>query len=172
MKDFMYEFDIHKKELVADCNLYPTGLTKSDTPWLYASNNKYDENDINHEKVGKWMLFLTESNVNEIWDKIKVAIASGDLWSAKVSTTNAEQPNYAIMIYTKDYTDLNDVIHVLDYLEHSGIKPSRVNIKYKTDQQTGAGVYSRFGQKASIYSSDTIRQNGDGQSWRITQPIN
>lgn len=166
---FMYEFDVGKNQLIADCNFRPTEFTKSDTPWLYAQNNKYDES--HYEKVGKWMLFLPKASVNEIWNKIKAAITTGDLWHAKVSTTNPEKASYAIMIYTKDHTDLNDVISVLDFLEVSGIKSTHTIIKYKTDEQTRAGVYSYFGQKASIYSSDTIRQGGNSRSWRNTQSV-
>jgi hypothetical protein len=80
------------------------------------------------------------------------------------------------MIYTKDYTDINDVIHVLNYLESSGIKPPQFTIKYKTDQQTRAGIYSGSRQKPWIYSSDTIRggaaQRSDSLFWRNIQAEN
>ncbi len=101
---FIYQFDIHKKEQVADCNLYPTEVSQSDTPWLYAINNKYAEDSINYKKVGKWMLFLPKDRVNAVWDEIKTAVSNGDLWQSKVSTTNPAKSSYAIMIYTKDYT--------------------------------------------------------------------
>lgn len=149
---YTYQFDIHKKELIANCSLYPTEISQSDSPWLYARNNKYAYADetINPEKIGKWMLFLPRDRVNAVWDKIKMAIVSGELWHSKVSTIHSSKPSYAIMIYTKDFTDINDVIHVLNYLESSGIKPPHFTIKYKTDQQTRAGIYSGSRQKPWI----------------------
>lgn len=153
---YTYKFDTRKKELITDCKLYPTDIHQSDSPWLYARNDKYE--NVDHEKVGKWMLFLSKDRVNEVWDEIKTAVANGELWHSKVSTTNPAKASYAIMIYTKDYTDLNDVIQVLDYLESSGIKPPQVNIYYKTDQQTYAGIYRGGRQSPWIYSSATVRR--------------
>ena len=157
---FTYEFDIHKKELISDCNIYPTEINNKDQEWLYAINNKYITESIDPEKIGKWMVFLSGAHINEAWDKIKKAVASGELWHTKVSTNNPAKVNsHVIIIYTKDYTDLNDVIRVLDYIESSDVKsPDRI-IKYKTNQQTFAGIYSGDPkQKPWIYSSDTMRE--------------
>lgn len=155
----LFDYDLNKKEVTNQCNLYPTEVNQQDMYWLYASNNKYDDEALDCEKIGKWMLFPTKDQVNATWDKIKEAIMNGDLWESKVSTTSSKSgyQNHAIMIYTKDHTDLNDVINVLDFLESSGIKPSHQTIRYKTDQQTRDGVYSGGGQKPWIYASDTIR---------------
>jgi hypothetical protein len=154
---YTYQFDIHNKGLITDCPLHPTDVSQRNSPWLYARNNKYVDESINPIKIGKWMLFVSDDTVNRVWDEIKIAVANGDLWRSKVSTHNPKKSSYAIMIYTKDYTDLNDVIHILNYLETSGIKPSHVTIKYRTDEQTRAGIYSGSRQKPWIYSSDTIR---------------
>lgn len=158
---FSYIFDLNTNEVKHQCDLKPTEVTKSTAYWLHAENNKYGRDTLEPAKIGKWMLFLSKEEVNATWDKIKQAVTSGDLWHSKVSTTEVSPvPNrgiYAIMIYTKDYTDLVDVINVLDYLEDSGIKARHTTIRYKTDQQTRAGVYSASGQKASIYDSNTIR---------------
>lgn len=168
---YTYEFDIQKKEIVSYCKLYPTDIHKSDSPWLWARNNKYDDDDVDYEKVGKWMLFLPKFRVNAVWDKIKLAVTNGELWSSKVSTTNPEESTYAIMIYTKDYTDLSDVIHVLDYLESSGIKPLQLRIFYKTDQQTYAGIYRGGGERPWIYSSTRVRQETASTTQRRRDPI-
>lgn len=83
---------------------------------MYASNNKYPEDIIDSNKIGKWMLFVHPRQVNYVWDKIKAGIADAELWHAKVTTNNPKRHGHAIMVYTKDYTDLEDVIRVLDYL--------------------------------------------------------
>lgn len=169
-KNFFYKFDIDKNELVSDCKINPTDINQSVTHWLYAGNNKYDD-VCDHEKIGKWMLFVNKDHINPVWDKIKMAITSGDLWHTKVSTTTDEpgKTSHAIMIYTPDYSDLNDVIRVLNYLESSGIKSPQTIIKYKTDQQTRAGVYRGGRQKPWIYSSDTIR--GRASDVPVTKPL-
>lgn len=155
-----FSFDLNKNEVTRQCNLYPTQVKKRDMYWLWAKNNKYDLATIQSKKIGKWMLFLTKQQADVIWDKIKQAIRDGDLWTAKVSTSDPEKPRdtHAVMIYTKDYTDLNDVINVLNFLESSGITSPQTIIRYKTDQQTYAGIYSGGEQKPWIYASNTIRE--------------
>lgn len=154
----IYEYDIITKKVITDCELKPTDVDDWEaTPWLYAWNNKY-EDDYDSNLVGKWMIFVPFSKVNDLWIRIKEAITDSHLWNSKVSTAKNGNRIYAIMIYTKDYTDIEDVISVLDYLEKSGLKPPGRAIKYKTDNQTRAGIYCGSNQRPSIYSSDTIRE--------------
>lgn len=153
----VFTFDVTKGE-VDDKKIYPTQVTEESASWLYASNNKYHEDSVDSDKVGKWMLFVPRNRVDSVWDQIKAGIRGQQLWHAKVSTTN-RQSSHAIMVYTKDYTDLADVIRVLDYLESADIKPRRKDIRYKTDQQTLSGVYSGGAQKPWIYDSGTIRSS-------------
>ncbi|KAJ3649276.1 hypothetical protein Zmor_021028 [Zophobas morio] len=164
---FHFICDYQTKKVIRDCNLKPTEVKKEVQPWLYAYNvnTGFDDDDDDDEgdyttttKVGKWMLFVSPEYVNSVWQKIKNAIEDGHLWNSKVSTIEPSNKSHAIMIYTKDYTDLPDVIKVLDYLETSGIKSANSVIKYKTDRQTYAGVYAGGKQRPWIYSSDTVRQ--------------
>ncbi|KAF2894933.1 hypothetical protein ILUMI_11241 [Ignelater luminosus] len=165
---YIFEYDHILRKVINECTLNPSEVSQEETPWLYASNEKYPYEEVNFEKVGKWMIFPPEEKIDSIWNKIKESIKDGSLWSCKVSTSN-----YAIMIYTKDYTDIDDVIKVLQYLESTGLKSNRV-IHYKTDQQTRSGIYAGRGRRASIYSSNTIRTTrkphedgqGDFLSWR------
>lgn len=158
---FVYNFDLNENEVLNPCDLYPADVTKTETYWLWARNNKYKNEDYDVEKIGKWMLFLTRETVNGVWDKIKQAVTNGDLWTAKVSTCSPGnvRETHAVMIYTKDYTDKNDVINVLNFLESSGIASPQTIIRYNTDQQTRANIYSGGGQKPWIYASNTIRES-------------
>lgn len=158
-----YKFDVLRNEIVSDCTLCPTNVLQAEYPFLYAKNNKYDTNSVDPGKIGKWLLFLSRDSVNAAWDKIKVAIANGDLWSAKVSTSSGVGVhNHVIMVYTKDFTDLNDVISVLDFLENSRLKkPANKTIYYKTEEQTAKRIYSGGGQRPWIYASNTIRLADD-----------
>jgi hypothetical protein len=109
-------------------------------------------------KTGKWMLFIHPAKVNQVWNKIKIGIKDAELSSSKVTTSNPKKSAlHAIMVYTKDYTDINDVVRVLDYLEKSDIKPKNKNIRYKTDAQTRAGIYSGHKERPWIYESTTVR---------------
>lgn len=146
-----------KKKRVVENPVKPTETAEEQASWLYASNNKYKESEVDDKKIGKWMVFTNTHKVNHVWNKIKDGISRGDLWQAKVSTKKSYHAPYAIMIYTKDYNDLADVIRVLDYLEQSAIKPKNRNIRYKTDQQTRAGIYSGGKKQPWIYSSETVR---------------
>lgn len=157
--EYSYIVDEGSNEVIKDCRIYPTEIMKNEFPWLYAY--KVDS-DINYEKTGKWMIFLPASKVNEVWDKIKSEILHGNIWNSKVSTTNMtpRQNTHAIMVHTKNYEDIDDVIKILNVLETTGIKAPESVIYYKTDAQTKAGVYKRGKQKPWIYSSDTIRSGG------------
>lgn len=153
---FSFEVDLEAKEIF-DSEINPTEVKYEKVEWLYASNNKYPEGSVNYDKVGKWMLFIKPQWVNQAWGKIKSGIAKGELWDAKVTTNNPGR-RHAIMIYTKDYTDLEDVIRVLNYLERTRLKPNNINIRYKADWQTRAGIYSGGKEKPWLYASETVRE--------------
>src|SRR5699024_574025 len=109
MDSYFFYCDSETKQVIRDCPLNPTDVCKTNCPWLYARNNKYS--NVQPDLVGKWMLFVKPSRVNSAWYKIKECIKEGILWNAKVSTKDPNpQATHAIMIYTKDYKDLDDVI--------------------------------------------------------------
>ncbi len=170
----IYEYDINKNEIINDSKLLPTDKESQNYDWLWANNNKYENIEINSKKIGKWMLFPNDKEVNNIWNKIKKNIQNGKLWHSKVSTNNKNKSNsYAIMIYTKDYTDINDVVNVLKILKDEAIIKQSQIIRYKTDEQTRMGIYFGGRQKPWIYSSDTIKNMLLEKNWRVDkQKIN
>lgn len=158
IEKYTYLCDIKTQQVIQDCQLKPSEITQTETYWLYAKNNKYDP-DMNLSKVGKWMIFPSKFKVDELWERVKEGVRMGDLWDAKVATTKPSgSQSYVIIIYTKDYEDVVDVVKVLEYLERTGIKATDKVIYYKTDEQTYAGVYAGHKQKASIYASSTVRK--------------
>jgi hypothetical protein len=156
----VFVFDSESKRVVLDSKCQPATVRVKGEPdaqyWLYARNNKYEEEKIDHNKVGKWMLFYPSDQINEIWEKVKLGIRNGDLWHAKVSFPNPGYNTQAIMIYTKDYTDIADVTRVLNYLISSGLKPAGRKILYKTDAQTRAGIYRGGKERHWLYDSDSL----------------
>lgn len=173
-----FSFDVDLEEYITfDSKVNPTDVEYERVEWLYANNNKYPEGSVNYDKVGKWMLFIEPKWVNHAWGKIKSGIATGELWDSKVTTNNPKKRFHAIMIYTKDYTNLEDVIRVLDYLERTRLKAKNKNIRYKADWQTRAGIYAGGKERPWIYASETVRELGTSnvsQSYNVVandQPV-
>ena len=91
--------------------------------------------------LGKWLVFRHVSKIDEMWEKIRKLVESGELGAtgAKVATMkknlNAADPNHKVICV---YTTKEDVDEV-------GLKLIQVvqnTIKYKTDEATLAGKYS------------------------------
>jgi hypothetical protein len=130
-------------------------MTATDTPsqttdsyWLQAErkNGAYPTHTPNG---GKWLIFVSSSEVDALWDTIRRATEDGQLGGyAKVSTAlqnpNANSPDKVICVYTYDCTDETDVKRIREELRHLGITSE---IRYKTDQETKAGIYSKRGNK-------------------------
>jgi hypothetical protein len=83
------------------------------------------------------MLFISAADVDRIWKKIAGATVSGELGiSAKVAPHDQhEDPENRrarlICIYTKDFSDIEDVVRVLGELKKLGIIETRGKIYYK-----------------------------------------
>ena len=85
------------------------------------------------------------AQIDEVWDKVRVATEHGLLGgSSKVATAkpNSNAKNAAvrvICVYTYDWTDRDDVMRVREQLRELGF---RSKISYKADSETIAGNYS------------------------------
>lgn len=119
--------------------------------WLRVDTSQHPESTAH---TGKWMLFVRAVEVDEVWVQIKAATVSGDLGSsAKVSTVmnNLLNPRsqgvqlHAIMVYTRDYRDLEDVARVLQKLRDMGFVG---RLSYKEDAATLSNIY---GGGAALY---------------------
>lgn len=103
-------------------------------------------------RSGKWLVFASRENVDEVWEKIREATEAGRLGtSAKVRTAMphlAEPPEWkerrVICVYTRDWTDEQDVMRVREELGKLGITKE---IPYKSDEDTLGGKYAVMGHK-------------------------
>jgi hypothetical protein len=83
------------------------------------------------------MLFIPSVNVDRIWKIIAGATISGDLGiSAKVAPHDQDEDpedrrTRLICIYTKDFSDIEDVVRVLGKLKRLGMVETRGKIYYK-----------------------------------------
>lgn len=119
-----------------------------DVDWIYAERKK-GKYPIPTRKSGKWLVFVEDRNVDELWKKIKGAVEEGKLGcSAKAATAEHKSPTgksgKVICVYTYDWTDQKDVRRIREELRNLGI----VNkISYKADEDTLSGKYRKAGHK-------------------------
>jgi len=111
--------------------------------------------------TGKWMLFPSRDTVNKTWATVAHATADGQLGiAAKVATDpgEADEAPRLICIYTKDFSDMEDVKRVLEKLLDLGLVGRERSIYYKCDAYTHLAINSgnEYGFKASLYASKDI----------------
>lgn len=149
----IYGYDVLNNRIMKESNILPTEEESKKFSWLWAINNKYG-NNYHAKKSGKWILALDATTVDAAWLRVKDGIKKGKLWKAKVSPKT-----FTIMIYTKDYEDIFDIVRVLDYLEKSKIKASETIIYYRINKHSRTAVYKiHHNSRPWIYSSQTIRE--------------
>lgn len=117
------------------------------------------------------MLFPKPDDVNRVWRIVAEAVIHGRLGdTAKVAPADPPNPfaagtqrqsSHLICVYTKDFSDLDDVRRVLDELVELGLAPRKASdgaIYYKADVYTYLGLDSNnpYGLKASLYSSKDL----------------
>lgn len=119
---------------------------------------------------GKWMLFPKPEDVNRVWKLVAEAVVDGRLGdTAKVAPADPPNPfgaaqkqqaSHLICVYTRDFSDLDDVRRVLEELIELGLAPRAADgaIYYKADAYTYLDIDSSnsYGLKASLYSSKDI----------------
>ena len=118
-------------------------------------------------RSGKWMLFLSNKNVDAVWTQVKSLLAENQLsYCAKVAPAVHAGAAYLVCIYTQDHDDIADVFRVLKAIRSSGLMMSRA-IHYKTDEATYRGEYAStssgvfLGKKlVSKYSSPQVTSEG------------
>ncbi|KAH9890880.1 DUF1917-domain-containing protein [Xylariomycetidae sp. FL2044] len=113
-------------------------------------------------KCGKWMLFCSVIEVNEVWEIVAKATAKNELGiAAKVASRllEDERTERLICVYTADFTDTKDVKRVAERLKQLGlVKPRGKPLYYKPDAYTYLGISSgnAFMVKASIYDTTSM----------------
>jgi hypothetical protein len=120
--------------------------------WIYAERKtgEYPEHTV---RGGKWLIFISNHNVDRIWVKIKKAVEEGKLGgTAKVATAKVNldflgSKTKVICVYTYDWRDEQDVKRVREELRKLGITRK---IAYKSDDDTDRGKYRTTGTAEKI----------------------
>jgi len=123
--------------------------------WIVQDAPDVATGQMNDEMAGKWLIFLQDDRVDELWRKVRNATAAGELGiSAKVSTAKpnpeSRDERKVIYVYTKDWADEADVMRVRERLREMGVIE---RIGYKRNIETFRGEYSEKGKKVTYYSS-------------------
>ena len=106
---------------------------------------------------GKWMLFVEHKDLDNCLEVLLKGIDSGVFHNIKCSIPNENNPHNvpgiaAIMVYTDDYSDTQDVARVLKYLMENGLNYGK-DIEYKADYQTRQGKYEGGRGESWLYCS-------------------
>jgi hypothetical protein len=124
--------------------------------WISASRNAR----INPIYTGKWMLFATKKQVNEIWEKLKILLAANRLGTRiKVSTVKFFG-KYFVCVYTNDSENVQDVFRVLVTLRRNRLSLGYLN--YKTHEATQQKLYTNA-QVAHMNDCDSAKELEPGR---------
>ncbi|KAI0453953.1 hypothetical protein F5B21DRAFT_266419 [Xylaria acuta] len=109
---------------------------------------------------GKWMLFCTAFEVNEVWEVIAKATAHNELGiAAKVAPkSNVDQrTERLICVYTADFSDTKEVTRVAKKLKQLGLVKNKP-LYYKPDAYTYLGIASGnpWEIRSSIYDTRSL----------------
>ncbi|KAJ8108926.1 hypothetical protein ONZ43_g6277 [Nemania bipapillata] len=109
---------------------------------------------------GKWMLFCSVFEVNDVWEIIAKAIIKNELGiAAKVAPkSNGDQRRERLIcVYTADFSDKKDVTRVAQKLKQLGLVKKKP-LYYKPDAYTYLGIASgnRWEIKPSIYDTRSL----------------
>jgi hypothetical protein len=102
------------------------------------------------------MLFIPAVNIDRIWKIIAGATISGDLGiCAKVAPHDPDDDPEGcrprlICIYTKDFSDIDDVVRVLRELKKLGMVEVRRKINYKLGKLMSFCLYCGVGAKEHL----------------------
>jgi hypothetical protein len=123
--------------------------------WIVQDAPDMATGQVDEEVAGKWLIFLQDDRVDELWRKVRNATASGQLGiSAKVSTAKpnpeSRDERKVIYVYTRDWADEPDVMRVRERLREMGVIE---RIGYKRNIETFRGEYAEKGKKVTYYSA-------------------
>jgi len=117
-------------------------------PWL-AIGTKENPIPQSEWNGGKWLIFVKNDKIDEIWSMIARASWEGKLgYGCKSSTAFSGRDNKVICVYNDDVENESEIFRIREELRKMGITNK---IPYKTNEATRQGKYAEKGQKVSKY---------------------
>ncbi|XP_020916944.2 uncharacterized protein LOC110254307 [Exaiptasia diaphana] len=114
--------------------------------------------------AGKWLIFADRAEIDGLWFSIAETTVAGRLGcSAKVSTKKTGDPKHVIWVYTKDFTDKDDVRRVEKVLRRLHVHDF---MQYKADVYTILNIYcdNDLGIPPCVYKSTA------SHDWQPVEP--
>ncbi|SAL78867.1 putative phosphothreonine lyase domain-containing protein [Caballeronia telluris] len=107
--------------------------------WHYKRSPSYNDS-ASTDATGKWCIFVSPTEVDEVWNKISGAIESNQLLCAKVSTAlrSMGRDGHVICVYTRDWADRQDLVRVRVVLQSLGFVQE---LGYRRDIDTRNRIY-------------------------------
>ena len=150
---------------------YPEKNPASITGMMKAAKDLLEEDIVKLARAknlmnGKWMLFPSPSDVDEVWTKVTKATHAGTLGiAAKVATAGGDdrsERSRLICVYTNDFSDKGDVKRVLRKLMDLKLVEGGQGIFYKCDAYTYLDIMNgnNYRLKASMYNSKEMVKEG------------
>ena len=109
------------------------------------------------DTCGKWMLFEKPKVIDSVWAKIAEATVDGKLGcAAKVSPSSFNQSTHLICVYTRDFTNKQEVLQLLQGIHALGLRTSG---GFKPDVFTRLDIYKKneWGLRPTIYHDMTSK---------------
>lgn len=110
---------------------------------------------------GKWMLFVDHKDLGDCLEILLRGIDNGIFHNIKCSIPNENNPHNtpniaAIMVYTDDFDNKEEVKKILKYLLDNGLNYGK-ELQYKADYQTRQGKYEGGRGESWLYSSNDFQ---------------
>lgn len=106
--------------------------TTTEVPWIIVHSHLFDREKIKHSDMGKWLIFTTRDQINQVWDLIRFNTESGKLGPcSKVSTYNPSRPDAHHVICVYSYGVDPDIFRICEELRILGFTGK---LPYKTDR--------------------------------------
>ncbi len=131
----------------ANLERQPSKVT--DDYWIEARRKVADYPEYT-DRGGKWLVFRSMDQLDEVWGHIRQAVEEGRLGNAAKVSTARPNPNGngadrgIICVYSYDWTDEQDVKRIREELRALGITGK---IPYKSDDDTLEGKYANRGNR-------------------------
>ena len=125
------------------------------------------------EAIGKWLVFKKLEKLDATWHIIRKAVDSGELGAlrAKCSTSNPNPAGYPTGPGVTGVICVHTSERAIDEVGFKLVHLVKKDIRYKTDEATRQGLYSRKGDKnislKTIYWNDgepSFERNFKGES--------
>ena len=162
--DFAFVHNPEGVSPLAFARRFPPSKQHPSRHWVFVYGNKKEYQGAQAPAIytGKWMIMdVPPSKIDRWFAEVARSVEAGEFFRAKTNAGpgNGRGGTGVIIAYTKDFRNRPDVVRAGEALKRRFGRA--VELKYKADVLTSAGVYAKGRQKSCIY---TMKKGGLGMS--------